>query len=330
MVERNQALQIVTFAAYTTTNRDLLIPDPQHGAVILNTTLRQPQIFIFNPIAELNAWESFLHYYNASAEPAANAVPVWNATNKRWELTSLALAHEILSATHTNTNVSPSIALGQIMQVDTGLLWQAQARPTVAANFKEYWGFSNGATRGAYHALFDDGADPESIAAAAATGSDVEVARRDHVHPHPASQHAAGGAMALFSPHTYVFPSDSDLDADVAVGDQQGGFNHHSYDSAETVKRIITEFETAPTGADAIIQLEYADSDDWDDPDSFTEIDIITHPAGQKTVVTTGGFTNASIPGNRRIRQNVDQVGSTVAGKNLTTHLQVLRPLVTG
>ena len=107
------------------------------------------------------------------------------------------------------------------------------------------------------------------------------------------------------------------------------GHFHHSYDAAETVKRIITEFETAPTGQAATIQLEYGDTDDLDTVSSWTEIDAVSHADGAKTIITTT-FTNASIPANRLIRMNVDQVGSTVAGKNLTVHMQVLRPLVIG
>ncbi len=332
MAERSQALQIVTFASYTTTNRDLLIPNPHHSAVIFNPSIGagQAQIYIFNTIAELNAWESFLHYYNGSAEPANNEVPVWNATTKRFELIAGGAAHTLLDGDrHTDTADSGSLATGSIIREFSGS-WQEFNRRLPSSGFITMLGFQSGDAVPSWQDLFDDSGTPAAVAAAAADGTEIFASRKDHVHPHPASQHAAGGAMPLFSPHTYVFPADADLDEDVAVGDQQGGFNHHSYDSAETVKRIITEFETAPTGADAKIQLEYADGEDWDTLAWGTEIDLITHAAGQKTVITTSGFTNASIPANRSVRMNVDQVGSTVAGKNLTVHVEVLRPLVTG
>ncbi len=330
MPERSQALQIVTFAAYTTPNRDLLIPAPQHGAVLFNMTLRQPQIFIFNTDAELNAWESFLHYYNASADPANNEVPVWNNSNKRWELSGLPMAHGLLSATHLDTQpFGPTITLGSIIQGDTGNVWTELSRATVDVDELFALVCENSSTRVSWLKILDTVSNPEDVAAVAAQGTSLVVPHIDHVHAHPASQHAAGGEMALFSPHTYVFVADADLDDDVATGDNQMGHFHHSYDAAETVKRIITEFETAPTGQAATIQLEYGDTDDLDTVSSWTEIDAVSHADGAKTIITTT-FTNASIPANRLIRMNVDQVGSTVAGKNLTVHMQVLRPLVIG
>ena len=114
----------------------------------------------------------------------------------------------------------------------------------------------------------------------------------------------------------------------VTVGDNQAGVFHHSYDNAETVKRLITEFEVAPTGSAATIQLEYGDTDDLDTVASWTEIESQSHTASAKTIIATSSFTNSSIPANRLIRMNVDAVGSTEPGENLTVHLQTLRPLV--
>lgn len=128
---------------------------------------------------------------------------------------------------------------------------------------------------------------------------------------------------------TYVWGSDSAIGADVATGDAQGALYHHSGNQTEDVRKIVTDFETAPTGSAATIQLEYGDTDDLDTVASWTEIDSISHTAGAKTILTHAGFTNDTIPANRLIRMNLDAVGSTEPGEDLHVHLMVKRQFTT-
>lgn len=131
---------------------------------------------------------------------------------------------------------------------------------------------------------------------------------------------------AASSQHTYVFIPDAAFNADVVTGDAQG-VHHHSGDATETVVAWYIDFETAPTGATIIIQLEYADTDDLDTAAVWTEIDREALPISAGSVKFTGGFTNATIPANRLIRMNIDQIGSTAAGQNGAVHLLVERPM---
>jgi hypothetical protein len=126
------------------------------------------------------------------------------------------------------------------------------------------------------------------------------------------------------SEHTYVFVPDAAVGADVETGDAQGK-HHHSGDNAATVTAGYLDAETAPTGADMIAQLEYGDTDDLDTVASWTQIALVTLPAGSKSVKA---LLSVALPANRLIRFNVDQVGSTVAGADAACDMKVLRKLV--
>lgn len=139
---------------------------------------------------------------------------------------------------------------------------------------------------------------------------------------------ASGGIASTYSLHTYVFVPDAGAGSDVSTGDGQG-IHHHSGDNDETVVGWYIDSETAPTGDSLDIQLEFGNTDDLDTVASWTEIDAEVLAAGSKTVKLTGSFTNGTITANRLIRMNVDQVGSTVPGKDVAIHLVVKRPLVT-
>jgi hypothetical protein len=140
----------------------------------------------------------------------------------------------------------------------------------------------------------------------------------------------AGGTMTgpitgAFSEHTYPFVPDAAQGEDIIVGDQQG-ILHHSGDQEETVTAVYLDSETAPTGASLIIELEYGDTDDLDTVGAWTRIDLVTLTATNKSVKDSSP-TQATLPANRLIRLNVDQVGSTLTGADAAVHMKVLRKL---
>jgi hypothetical protein len=129
------------------------------------------------------------------------------------------------------------------------------------------------------------------------------------------------------SEHTYVFLPDAAKGADIAVGNQQG-ILHHSGDQEEMVTAVYLDSEAAPTGANLIVVLEYGDTDNLDTVGSWTTIDTVTLTATNKSVKDSTP-TQATLPANRLIRMNVDQVGSTVAGADAAVHMKVKRKLTT-
>lgn len=153
-------------------------------------------------------------------------------------------------------------------------------------------------------------------------GAEFVGVMETHVHT------GTGTGGKLSSIHTYVWVPDAEFDADVATGDAQG-IHHHSGPAAEECVKLIIEFETAPTGAAITIELEYGDTNDLDTVASWTRIVLGTLAISAKTVEITS-FDVSTIPLDRLIRMNVDQVGSTIAGQNGSIHLEVRRPLDTG
>ena len=143
-----------------------------------------------------------------------------------------------------------------------------------------------------------------------------------HVHT------GTGTGGKLSSIYTHLWKPDAAVGVDVATGDAQGR-HRHSGPAAEECVKLIIDFETAPTGADVIVELEHGDTNDLDTVASWTRLVLGTLPAGSKTVEITS-FDVSTIPLDRLIRMNVDQVGSTVAGQNAAVHLEVRRPLDTG
>lgn len=134
----------------------------------------------------------------------------------------------------------------------------------------------------------------------------------------------------LYSVVDYVFFPQAAPDADIETGDSQDW--HRSGPSAETIVAIYTDCLTAPTGANALFELEYADGEDWDTASwpagGGAQIEEVTHTAGAKSIKSTSSAGN-SIPADRLIRLNINQVGSTVAGQNAKITLRVKRPLIT-
>lgn len=320
----SRSFELVTFKQLFLDDRDLILT-PRGGFVIFNKDVDALQVYITSPI-DTPVWQQLLSYYNNDAYPSGDEIAIWNASNERFEME--AVQHDLLDGDWHGDTADGTVLQGDVIIGATGPKWTRLSKPNAGSDEVYALAAINGQSRPVWHLVLDGVTAPQNVAASAASGTSLLATPVDHVHAHPASQHAAGGAIPLYSPHTYVFPASAALNRNVTVGDQQGGFVHHSYDSAETVKRIVTEFGTAPTGQDAIIQLEYGDTDDMDTVGSWTEIELQTHTDGAKTVSATSGFTNATIPANRVIRMNLDQRGSTVKGQNLTAHLQVLRPLV--
>ena len=129
-----------------------------------------------------------------------------------------------------------------------------------------------------------------------------------------------------FSVYTYGFVPDAAKGVDVATGDGQG-VPRHSGPATETIIAWGIDFEVSPTGQDIIIQLEYGSTEDLDTPPTWTEIDRDNLTAGQKSIKFTSGFTNGTIPANRLIQFNIDQVGTTAKGQDGSAWLMVKRPL---
>lgn len=143
----------------------------------------------------------------------------------------------------------------------------------------------------------------------------------------PTHTHAsAAEAGIIYSVHQYIFTPDAAPGADIATGDQQGNI-YVSGPTAETVKRIVSICETAPVTTAATFELEYGSTEDLDTPPTWTRIDLFSHTAGQKTVLSTS-FDQTSIPAQRLIRMNVDAAGGTPA-KDSTLIMEVWRPLKT-
>jgi hypothetical protein len=130
----------------------------------------------------------------------------------------------------------------------------------------------------------------------------------------------------LYSVHQYIFTPDAAPGDAIVAGDQQGNI-YVSGPSNETVKRIVSHCETAPVTSAATWQIEFGNTEDLDTVDSWTEIDLFSHTAAAKTIVSTS-FTNATITAQRIIRFNVDAIGGTAA-KDVTVSMEVWRPLQT-
>jgi hypothetical protein len=101
--------------------------------------------------------------------------------------TAAPTAHNVLSASHGDTT-SASCVLGDIITGQAGPVWARLAITVPAATFMDYIGTANGDTTPGYKALFD-ATVPGTIAesAAAAAGTAVVAARRDHTHGAPAT-----------------------------------------------------------------------------------------------------------------------------------------------
>lgn len=150
----------------------------------------------------------------------------------------------------------------------------------------------------------------------------------------PTHDHTGTGEGGpLYGHHTYSFLPDAAQGDDVELGDQQGKL-HLSGESEETVVLTLVHAETAPTGASLDIELEYVstatDNEYWDldKVTGWTTIDTVSLPIGHKSVLDETP-TVATIPARRLIRLNVDQIGSTVAGKDASVDLRVRRVLET-
>ncbi len=131
-----------------------------------------------------------------------------------------------------------------------------------------------------------------------------------------------GGRLVRFE-HQYVFTANAGVGADVATGDHQGT-PHITSSKQEFCLELYTHFEVAPTGADAIVQIEFSNSDDFETASTWMEVARVNHTAGQKTVRHTT-FTTRLIPRKRWLVSNVDQVGSTLAGQEASAHLRTER-----
>jgi hypothetical protein len=174
------------------------------------------------------------------------------------------------------------------------------------------------------HPLLTGTVTPADVAAAAAVGTNNRLADASHVHAHPASQHASGGALVLYSRKRHVNVPDAAKGATVTAGDAQGAILH-SGPNGETADALEVDAETAPGASGLPVTWQYADTNDLDTAASWTTIATLTL-SSEKSARTTS-MTNAAIPANRVIRMNIGTIVGTP--KDVTSTLHTKEALVT-
>lgn len=174
------------------------------------------------------------------------------------------------------------------------------------------------------HPLLTGTVTPADVAAAAAVGTNNRLADALHVHAHPPSQHASGGALALYSTRPHENVPDAAFDAVITAGDMQGKVLH-SDPSGETAYSLEVDSETAPGASGLPVTWKYGDTNDLDTAASWTTIATITL-SSEKSLRTTS-MTNAAIPASRLVQMNI----GTIVGspKNAGSSLWVKVPLTT-
>jgi hypothetical protein len=134
-----------------------------------------------------------------------------------WSATTTAAAHALLSATHSDT-LAAAVADGSIIIGNVTPKWSALAISVPAAGLINHLAVANGETRPSWKALFD-ATVPTTMAPsdAAAAGTAVVAARRDHTHGAPATWTAT--AHNLFSAiHGDTTGAASPVDGDIIIG----------------------------------------------------------------------------------------------------------------
>ena len=107
-----------------------------------------------------------------------------------------AVAHNLLSATHSDTTPAAVVRGDVITGQGLAPTWSSLAISVPAATFRNYLGTANGDTEPGYKALFDANVPTTIVAgAAAATGASTVAARRDHTHGAPATYPATSHSL---------------------------------------------------------------------------------------------------------------------------------------
>jgi hypothetical protein len=180
-----------------------------------------------------------------------------------------------------------------------------------------------------------------NVAATEAAGTSDTYARGDHRHAHGSGYSAdahhtqfhaldhidLAGLDPIAVQYRYIGFPDAGFAADIGTGDAQGVI-HHSNEIGVNETAIVWRIDarTAPTGSGITVQWEHGDTNDLDTVASWTDIDTDTLPAGSKSA-SFAVFTNGTIPSQRLIRFNIDAVGSTVPGQNVSAMLITRGPL---
>lgn len=108
----------------------------------------------------------------------------------------------------------------------------------------------------------------------------------------------------------YTFPVDGDL----AVGDDQTLWLAALCDCE--INELFAVVKIAPTGAAVILEIERSD----DEAATWDSVGTVTIAAGSRTGETTG--LSFHLNKNDLLRLNVDQIGSTLPGTDLTVFVR--------
>ena len=154
---------------------------PYHPSVTLDDAAIQAVLDLSTQALTLDSQAANTAFMGPAAGAAAD--PTFRAL-----VVADMVAHNILSATHADTTPG-ALARGDLLTAQgAGALLDNLAISAPAATFMNYVGAANADVEPGYKALFD-ATVPGTIAesAAAATGSAVVAARRDHTHGAPAT-----------------------------------------------------------------------------------------------------------------------------------------------
>jgi len=137
-------------------------------------------------LAQATAVTGNLPVTNLNSGTGASATTFWRG-DATWA-TPAGAAHNILSATHSDSTAAACVRGDLITGQGASPLWTRLAISVPAATYINVLGTANGDTEPGYKALFD-ATVPTTIAAgaSAAAGSAVVAARRDHTHGAPAT-----------------------------------------------------------------------------------------------------------------------------------------------
>lgn len=108
------------------------------------------------------------------------------------------------------------------------------------------------------------------------------------------------------------------IDGTLSTGDSQSAKIRIPF--AGTITRADAYIDTAPTDASILIQAQINDADIWTDGQRLTI-------EASATSGTTSTFTTSTVSDGDYITLDIDQVGSTVAGSDLTVSLTILKTI---
>jgi len=134
-----------------------------------------------------------------------------------------------------------------------------------------------------------------------------------------AARHQTGGADILYVPRTYVWFVPGTL----ATGTEQAATFRMK--RATTVESVELHVKTAPTGAALIIDINEGGTTLFNEGDSGVrpEIDIDGYTEDGNEVLT-----DTAIAAGAELTMDIDQIGSTLAGEDLTVLLHCKEPII--